>query len=318
MFKFIIKGLVIVMAVTATCGYIFYLNPVLGINQNHYMAAMIDKHKRLDSLPSPRLIFVGGSNLAFGMNCKLVEDSLKIPTVNMGLHAGLGLPFILNEMRPEIKKDDIVILSIEYFSSLSGNAQVLRTAVEAYPRSAQFIQRPLIKKFIHDIFHLGDLLAYTKRIQFTVISGIPKESKYPSKNSNIGYRRNFFSPYGDVIGELNNELPVALKDQGLSNRDYSEGIEVMNDFATYVRSLGASIYFVFPNYPESVFLKNKKPIDSFVGQIRNGLKIEIINNPEDFVLPDKYFLDTVYHLTGDGREQRTLRMIAILKNILFK
>ncbi|HPG73671.1 MAG TPA: hypothetical protein PLM49_05215, partial [Bacteroidales bacterium] len=63
------------------------------------MAAIIDKHKRIDSIKSPKIIFAGGSNLPFGIDSKMIQDSLHTPVVNLGLHAGLGLDFMLNELQ---------------------------------------------------------------------------------------------------------------------------------------------------------------------------------------------------------------------------
>ena len=69
---------------------------------NNYLASSIDKHYRLDSLGSPRLILVGGSNLAFGVDSKYMEQRLGMPVVNMATHAGLGMDFILSEVEPTI------------------------------------------------------------------------------------------------------------------------------------------------------------------------------------------------------------------------
>jgi hypothetical protein len=47
--------------------------------------------------------------------------------------------------------------------------------------------------------------------------------------------------------------------------------------------------------------------------LSNNLKIEILNKPSDFVLPDSLFFDTVYHLNKKGREIRTKKLIEIIK-----
>src|ERR1700739_1843921 len=100
-------------------------NPPVDL-RNDYFASLIDKHNRLKQAGNNRLIFVGGSNLNFGINSEEIEKELNLPVVNLGLHAGLGLDFILNEAMSEIKQGDIVVLSIEYELYDSKNeAQVL-------------------------------------------------------------------------------------------------------------------------------------------------------------------------------------------------
>ena len=63
------------------------------------MAAIIDKHAHADSIKAGKIILAGGSNLAFGIDSKQLEETLGMPVVNLGLHAGLGLHFILEELK---------------------------------------------------------------------------------------------------------------------------------------------------------------------------------------------------------------------------
>ena len=99
--------------------------------------------------------------------------------------------------------------------------------------------------------------------------------------------------------------------------DYSRAIHLLNVYADYVRSHGASVYFAYPNYPESIFKKNRKAIEYLENQYTKSLKIPIINTPEDFVYPDSLYLDTVYHLSREGRKLRTKRTIEILRSTVF-
>ena len=79
-----------------------------------YAAATIDKHNRLAQQPSPRIVFVGGSNLAFGLDSAAIERSLGYNTVNMGLDLSLGLDFMLREIEPLLERGDVVVVSPEY------------------------------------------------------------------------------------------------------------------------------------------------------------------------------------------------------------
>src|SRR5438105_4157685 len=113
MHKFIIKSSLFFLILLLS----FFL---IGLSEkpiaapSDFMAAIIDKHKQIDIIKSPKIILGGGSNLAFGIDSKKLETAFNMPVINMGLHAGLGLTFILNELKYSIKKNDIVFLSIEY------------------------------------------------------------------------------------------------------------------------------------------------------------------------------------------------------------
>ena len=57
---------------------------------NDFLAAIIDKHQRLESFSTPVTIFAGGSNLAYGLDSDMLTQELQSPVVNLALHAGLG------------------------------------------------------------------------------------------------------------------------------------------------------------------------------------------------------------------------------------
>src|SRR5437879_5998760 len=82
--------------------------------EENYLAATVDKHRRLAQTRPPRVILVGGSNLALGIQSDRLEVALGRPVVNMGLAQGLGLEFMLNEVQAAIGSGDTVVLSVEY------------------------------------------------------------------------------------------------------------------------------------------------------------------------------------------------------------
>lgn len=81
---------------------------------NEYLAASIDKERSLRTAPGRRIVFVGGSNLAFGIDSLAIGRRLGLSPVNMGLHAGLGLQFMFRETRTGLRPGDLVVLSLEY------------------------------------------------------------------------------------------------------------------------------------------------------------------------------------------------------------
>ena len=97
--KFLIKSICF-FGVLVLCYFIIYK---ITYNQaavkNDFMAAIIDKHEIANGIKQPKLIFAGGSNLAFGIDSELIEKKIGKKVVNLSLHAGLGLEFILNELK---------------------------------------------------------------------------------------------------------------------------------------------------------------------------------------------------------------------------
>src|SRR5262245_56977492 len=87
-----------VLAFTGLLVLLLALNMRLGARlvKNDYMAAMIDKSERLAHLASPRIVVIGGSNSAFGLDGEELEKAFHRPVVNMSMHGGLGFEFMVN------------------------------------------------------------------------------------------------------------------------------------------------------------------------------------------------------------------------------
>ena len=54
-------------------------------------------------------MFVGGSNLAFGIDSREVEQRTGYRVVNMGMGFNMGLRFMLAVVRPHIHAGDVVV-----------------------------------------------------------------------------------------------------------------------------------------------------------------------------------------------------------------
>src|SRR5512140_975750 len=112
---------------------------------NDYIAAVLEKDRLIRSTPSPKIILVGGSNLAFGIDSRMMEDSLHVNVVNMGLYAKLGLRYMLAQVKPYIKKGDVVVVVPEYdqfYGNFADGDNTLNTALLYAPadRIGDFIR----------------------------------------------------------------------------------------------------------------------------------------------------------------------------------
>lgn len=89
--KLIMLGLGVIMIISIIASFDYF---IIGRQYNdNYDAVLIDKVDRLKSINEPKIILVGDSNVAFGMNSKKIEEELGMPVVNLGLHGALGNAF---------------------------------------------------------------------------------------------------------------------------------------------------------------------------------------------------------------------------------
>ena len=134
------RELVAFAAIQVAIGAVVF--PFARTDDTHYLAATRDKHELLKTAPSPRIIFVGGSSVAMGLDCSVIKGRLAgYNPVNMGLHLTLGLEFMLAEIEADLRPGDVVVLSLEYNALLAdqGNYILLQVA-ELRPASLAYVK----------------------------------------------------------------------------------------------------------------------------------------------------------------------------------
>ncbi len=84
-----------------------------------------------------KVLIVAGSNALFGFDSALLSNAIDKPVVNMGVHAGLGMDYILQRSKRVTDPGDIVIMPMEYtFYQAEGNpSQVLSDFVIAWDKA---------------------------------------------------------------------------------------------------------------------------------------------------------------------------------------
>ena len=281
---------------------------ILGMQSNvhtDYLKAMTQKHSRIDSINKPMIILAGGSNTAFGMDSEKLEKEFSVPVVNLAIHAGFGLNFILEEIKHTVKSKDIVFISIEYFLDNEGAYELKRNANLYYPEASKYYDFEMDKE-INLIFDrtrskLKNIIKNNKLTGDTTI----KENLYSSSA---------FNNYGDFVAHLNLPPIEVLNDKTNFKYIYWSGIDNLNKLNQYAKSKNVTIYYIFPNYPLSEFEKNKDVLNRHFDDLYNNLDMEILNKPLDFIYEDKYFFNTVYHLNKIGRDKRTKQLVEFIKN----
>ena len=267
---------------------------------NDYLAAMELKHQRLKNTPSPRIIIAGGSNVTFGIDSELLETELNLPVVNLGIHAGLGLDFMLEELESVTRPGDIVLLIPEYFLHVQGEYELQTLASSLYPPASEFYEEDLIT----------DLKAHfsnNRKNLRNILNRVPPDT-------NTIYRKKSFNSRGDMVAHLDLPDKETLTAEAVINYKYWEGIDRMNHLSAKLDKRNATLIFMFPVLAESKFNKSREEISALKRDLENDLNAKILGEPQDFMFKDSYFYNTVYHPNAAGRQLRTEKMILLLKN----
>ena len=69
-----------------------------------FLGELTNKHTRLKSITEEKIVLIGGSSLAFGLDSKKLEEYVGKPVVNYGLYATIGTKAMLDMSKNYINK----------------------------------------------------------------------------------------------------------------------------------------------------------------------------------------------------------------------
>ncbi|MDR1399523.1 MAG: hypothetical protein LBJ41_06360 [Treponema sp.] len=295
--------------------------------QNTYVQAILDKHQRLMETAAPRLVLVGGSNLAFGIDSEMLQNGLGMLVVNTGLHAGFGLGRMLDDVAPFLQSGDTLVIAPEYshFTSewdggLAAWDLVSDTRNFSLLISDTFIgpeYQRLVDSWNSDS---GAELASDTRSLFlgTTLYGLPSAfpeyargkllALLPRPLTPLAYTRDGFNEYGDYIKHFSVENQPITPNQPLDPLNPKYLARFFQFVAAFTGS-GIRVILTYPSYEEVSFYNMVNRIHELDALIREREDLTVISIPEDYCFPAAFFYDTVYHLNEHGRAIRSEQLL---------
>lgn len=301
---FLVKASIFLLAQAMI--FALFWNPQMPWEQN-YLAASIDKHQRLRTTRSPRIILVGGSNLAFGIKSEELENELQLPVVNMGLHADLGIAFMLDEVERELTPGDTVVFSWEHDIFSTGAVESLgRQLVEVRPASVLHLPASHWMDLIdrHGFAVLGNLARRTVLLRFETP---------PPPSSERAYKRHGFDAQGSYTGHFG-KICAQPRLDALPVRQITEPIlRRIEQFARRCQEQQVACFYSCPPQPESLLISMVEAIERNLTELSEIPNLVVLDAPRDHAYAPEAFYDTSYHLTEKGAQERTRRLIATLR-----
>ena len=292
-------------------------------HETGYLAATIDKHRRLDQSVPPRIILIGSSSFAFGIRSDRLEKELGRPVINMGLDSSLGIDFILEEVKPAIRRGDCAVLSVEA-SMFSGGIFPMRQRqiLEYRPASLAFVSPETLRNILNE--HLFALPGSWARRSIGL-----SFAKLPPTRAETTYSRVGFNAWGDYVAHYdatNNMAAGAAtvpgspsqSDPGWGHaRPVGKGLhERIEAFARLCSKRGALFVFTCPPQPSEYYERHFVMTRSAMDFLRSVPDLLVLDAPEDHLYDLSLFYDTYHHLTRDGADLRTTKLIHELRRIL--
>lgn len=273
-----------------------------------FNAALLDKYGRLASLKGPKVVLLGDSTLAFGVDSAALEAATGLPVVNMGLHQGLGFPFYADITKPHIGEGDLVIVCFASYSAYNaglGDPLLAWVTLENHPALWRHV-RPAYYPAL-----LRTLPTYARRALNLLLDG--QGNRTPTDTY---YARAALNAYGDVaLPRPANIINEAENPTGFIPGPMDPALRAeLNAYHDYVQSKGATLYFACaPIYAPDVSGEVLRTFDALEAQLRADLRCTMLLHYADSLYDAALFYDTKLHLNDTGVARRTGAFIAALQ-----
>ena len=310
MIKFIKKVFLLIFILSFCFSIIAFFDFFVVGNQyaHNYQASLIDKVERLKSINEPKIILVGNSNLSFGIDSQMIEEVLKMPVVNLGLHGGLGNAFHEEIAKKNINAGDIIIVCHTDYNDSD--------KIDDTPLAWITVDNNIdLWKIIRKKDYYDMLKAYPDFLKKSVSLWITHQG---NRNDNGCYSRHSFNKYGDVVYKP--ESGQVNVDKFFSNTAVNKVekptvgetcINRLNDYNQYIKNKGATLLIAgYPIAYGKYTQFSSSDLIHFKKELEDKLDCEVISDFADYCFPYEYFYDTRFHLTKQGAERRTKQLIS--------
>lgn len=277
-----------------------------------YYAALGKQYDRLCSTEGEKVIVVGGSNIAFGLDSELFESLYGSPSIAFGLYGSLGVKVMMDLSKADIGKGDIVVLAPE----ISAEATSLYFGAESVLKATEG-RLDILAHVGRDNFK--DLAAAAWGFATTKLKNVRTNEKFDLQGV---YRNVCVNDYGEIGKKLfpreGNILATGYLNDvvNYSTADISqEFIDYVNDYVAYCKRRGATVYYSFsPVNARAVRWDSlREDTEKYYAFLSEKLDCEVISDPLDYVYDYRYFYDTNFHLNDSGAVLRTVQLVRDLK-----
>ena len=272
-----------------------------SVYDNVFVAALGDKYQRLLSVNEQKIVVVGGSSVAFGLDSAALSEHTGMEVVNFGLYATLGSKVMLDLSEDGLNEGDIVIFAPELDSETMSLYFGARSAWQAIDAN-------------HDLYdtisaHNGQDLEdakeefITSKREYAEIGAPNPSGVYNRKNFNAYGDINYDRPYNTMAIGYDPNTTFSLSPDIIS-KDF---LEYFNSYCARQRERGVSVYFSYCpinslSLAEGVTDETVTEMDLY---LRQNLACPVISVLDDYIMDWGYFYDTNLHLNNAGVMART-------------
>lgn len=271
-----------------------------------YQSVIQDKYRILKETNEPKIVLVGGSNLAFGLNQQMLEEATGKKVVSLGLHGGFGQLFPSELAKENINPGDIVLLAYEYtwledigFDHLG--TDLVMTGIDHNIDMYKHVPLRKWKSFVGYLF----TFAKTKN-SYVPAEGIYSRAAFDEKTGQMVAPRPDPMSYDQaVFGTVDiTQIQISPK-----------SVDYLIEYKEYLEKKGASVYFVSVPIIEDGLVGDKENLRLVKQYEQEQIGVPYISDPVEYVFPASLMSDALYHCNSEGENVRTKMLIEDLKKV---
>ncbi len=271
-----------------------------------FLGEFDNKVERLYETEGEKIVIIGGSSVAFGVDAELLSETLGKPVINFGLYATLGTKTMLDYAKDAIGEGDIIVIAPEMNAqtwSLYFNAEAMWQAVDGNMSLLRYIDGDDMPAMLGGFWKFA-----ASKVKYALSDGLDPEGIYNAAAFDdfgfIRYRRD--KDYNIMTGGVDPSMTIDF-DTGMISEDF---IEYVNDFTAYAEKKGAKVYLSFCPMNESALPLDieMEDLENYTAYLSAHFDAEVLGDPNNMIYPWGYFYDSNFHLNSAGATLHTRQL----------
>ncbi len=267
------------------------------------------KVDRLYETEGEKIVIIGGSSLAFGLDAKLLSETLGKPVINFGLYATLGTKVMMDYSRDAIGEGDIIVIAPEMNAqtwSTYFNAEAMWQALDGNFSDFRYLSSDDYPAMLGSFWKFAASKAkYFKQEMNISGLGIYKASSFDE----YGFiANNRVKDYNTMPGGFDEGKPVSFTTDMIS----PEFVEYVNEYIGFAKEKGARVYLASCPLNESAVPLDiaMEDIEAYCTALEELFDCPVLGRSEDgtlaegspayMIYPSGYFFDSNFHLNSAG------------------
>lgn len=295
-------GFAVNCIVMAALLFVFCFCIVMPQYEGNYQAAMLDKVKKLKDTEGPRVILIGNSNLAFGMDSEFLEKQINRPVINMGLHGGTGNCFNERAALLDVHEGDVYVIC---HTNYDDNDEIKNPLLAWITLENHYELYGLVRGKDWPCMIKAYPTYLRKCLEMWRTETGNEETDDAYRRSAFNERGDDYYPRPETLGDIDYSTAVV-------HHINEETAGRLNELYKTLKGKGADM--VIAAYPIPMHENAASPQEyaDFTAELSEALDAPVISDFQEYMYDTSYFYDTYAHLTDTGVYVRTSQLAADL------